>query len=105
MSNVFDKSWEPAETVSDGGISIAHCLSLYFDGTSGAESNLKVIMNIKAKHLKRCQMFLTKAGKQQQSQNFYDRQYGLVGCWLKLMRKYLLKPKHPNIISNVFDKS
>ena len=34
MSNVFDKSWEPAETVSDGGISIAHCLSLYFDGTS-----------------------------------------------------------------------
>ena len=93
MSNVFDKSWEPAETVSDGGISIPHCLSLYFDGTSGAESNLKVIMNIKAKHLKRCQMFLTKAGKKQQSQNFYDRQYGLVGCCLKTNAQIFAKTK------------
>ena len=39
MPNVFDKSWEPAETVSDGGIWIAYFLSLYFDGTSGTESN------------------------------------------------------------------
>ena len=38
-------------------------------------------------------MFLTKAGKQQQSQNFYDRQYGLVGCCLKTNAQIFAKTK------------
>ena len=38
-------------------------------------------------------MFLTKAGNQQQSQNFYDRQDGLVGCCLKTNAQIFAKTK------------